>query len=85
MCAAGLRTAAAVACAEGVGAEDAAGAWLDHNQSHLVCAPTAAMKPTGVRAAGCCCGMWGVLWVHSDAVHVTREPLQAAPGAGAAV
>ena len=36
MCAAGLRTAAAVACAEGVGAEDAAGARLKSRSEGLV-------------------------------------------------
>ena len=36
MCAAGLRTAAAVACAEGVGAEDAAGARLESKSEGLV-------------------------------------------------
>ena len=36
MCAAGLRTAAAVACAEEVGAEDAAGARLDNKSEGLV-------------------------------------------------
>ena len=36
MCAAGLRTAAAVACVEGVGAEDAAGARLESKSEGLV-------------------------------------------------
>ena len=36
MCAAGLRTAAAVACAEGVGAEDAAGARMESKSEGLV-------------------------------------------------
>ena len=36
MCAAGLRTAAAVACAEGVGTEDAAGTRLESKSEGLV-------------------------------------------------
>ena len=36
MCAAGLRTAAAVACAEGVGTEDAAGTRLESRSEGLV-------------------------------------------------